>query len=176
VMEACHILREQQVRFECRIVGEGDQRARLSALITHFKLDECVHLVGAVPQERLLGHYHEATLLTMPCVASADGRHDGIPNVFLEAMATALPVITTPTGGIPELIVNGENGFLVPPACPKELAEKLKQLLRNDSLRKSVGAAARSTICARFDNRETIGPLIELFRKEACLVRATGQI
>jgi glycosyltransferase involved in cell wall biosynthesis len=169
LVEACQHLREQQVRFECRIVGEGDQRARLTALIDHFQLGEWVHLAGAVTQERLLAHYHEAALCTMPCVASADGRHDGIPNVFLEAMATALPVVTTPTGGIPELIVNGENGFLVPPASPKELAEKLKDLLRDASLRKSVGAAARETICARFDNRETIGPLIELFRNEASL-------
>jgi glycosyltransferase involved in cell wall biosynthesis len=175
LVEACHQLWEQQVPFECRIVGEGDQRAHLTALIDRFQLGEWVHLAGAVTQERLLAHYHEATLLTIPCVASTDGRHDGIPNVFLEAMATALPVVTTPTGGITELIENEINGFLVPAASPKELADKLKELLLDHSLRKSIGAAARETICAHFDNRETIRPLLELFRKEKCLVRADAE-
>jgi glycosyltransferase involved in cell wall biosynthesis len=87
-------------------------------------------------------------------------------------MATALPVVTTSTGGIGELIANGKNGFLVPAGSPKELAERLKELLCDESLRKSVGAAARETVCTRFDNRETIEPLIELFRNEACIGRS----
>ena len=166
LVEACAILKSKGVPFHCRIVGDGDERERLKALIQRLGVEKEVEMFGAVRQEDILPHYHEAAIFAMPCVGSEDGRHDGIPNVFVEAMATALPVVSTNFSAIPELIDDGVDGFLVRPGCPEELADCLERLLGDRALRESAGAKGRAKTVERFDNRKTIEPLIELLTRE----------
>lgn len=169
LIAACHALKRSGIPFKCRIVGEGPERDHLSRLIARHGLDDEVTLAGAIPQEKLLSHYHEAALFVLPSVITATHRYDGIPNVLVEAMATGLPVISTPISGIPELINPGITGFLVQPDQPDDLACSIARLLTDDSLRHRVGMAAREQTSARWDNRKTSEPLIALFREAGAL-------
>jgi colanic acid/amylovoran biosynthesis glycosyltransferase len=169
LVEACRVLKDKGVSFECRIVGEGDERKALAGLIEKYNLKSHVKMPGAVTQEEILDHYHAAAIFAMPCVASADGRHDGIPNVLLEAMSTELPVVTTPIGGILEVVVDRENGLIVPSGDVEELSAKLALLLSKPELRQSLGRAGRERVVQEFDNRNTIEPLVQLLVQRAGL-------
>jgi glycosyltransferase involved in cell wall biosynthesis len=169
LIRACEILRREGVDFHCCIIGTGDEYDLVTEMVRARGLADRVSLPGAMPQERLLPYYHESTIFTLPCIPADDGRHDGIPNVIAEAMATGLPVVSTTIGGIPELVREGVEGFLVTPGSVDELAAALLRLLRDQPLRERMGAAARARVCADFDNQRCIEPLIELFQSECGL-------
>lgn len=164
LISACDELKRNGTRFKCRIIGEGPERKHLSDLITRHGVSPEVELFGAVPQEKLMSHYHEAALFVLPSVITPTNRYDGIPNVLVEAMATGLPVVSTAISGIPELIEPGKTGYLVPPDEPKNLARCFANLLADGALRHRMGLAARARIVSDWDNRQTIEPLITHFR------------
>ena len=169
LLEACNLLKQRHCDFQCRIVGEGEERSRLTKLIASRKLTGLVSLAGAMPQERLLAEYHEAAIFALPCVKTKTNRYDGIPNVLVEAMATGLPVVSTRISGIPELVNHGRDGFLTNSGDPEELAARLEELLRNGELRQRMGEAGRTKVCTHFDNQKCIEALIELFKSEHIL-------
>jgi glycosyltransferase involved in cell wall biosynthesis len=169
LVEACACLKQMGVPFKCCIVGDGDDKALAESLIRKHHLEDLVRLPGSVPQEQILEYYQRAAVFALPCIPSPDGRHDGIPNVVIEAMATGLPVVSTTIGGVPEVIDHGLTGFLVAPGDAKQLAEQLRAVLDDSSLRQRIGKAARDKVMEHFDNRVTIAPLVELLCMEAGL-------
>jgi glycosyltransferase involved in cell wall biosynthesis len=72
--------------------------------------------------------------------------HEGLPMSMLESMAWGLPVIVTPVGGIPEVIRHHENGLLVEPGNQSQLTQAMQKLIRDESLRISIGTAARESV------------------------------
>ena len=93
-----------------------------------------------------------------------DGDRDGIPNVLIEAMACGLPVITTGVSGIPELVVDGVNGLLVPPEDAPALADAMVRLHRDPDLAQRLGREAEAAVRARFDGERLAARLALLFR------------
>jgi glycosyltransferase involved in cell wall biosynthesis len=151
LIEACALLRERGVDFECLIVGGGAQRPQLEELIGKLGLTGQVSLSGALPHEAVLQKYRQATLFVMPCILTAEGDVDGIPNVLLEAMAMQLPVISTEVSAIPELISPEQNGLLVPPNDAEALAGAILRLLGDQSLCESIARRGRETVLAEYD-------------------------
>jgi glycosyltransferase involved in cell wall biosynthesis len=100
-------------------------------------------------------------------VVTADGDRDGVPNVLVEAMACGLPVLTTSTGGISDLVQDGVNGSVVSPADPVAAARALNRLLDEAEVRVRFGKAARATVEADFDRRAAARRLLALFRQAA---------
>lgn len=96
--------------------------------------------IGSDQRNELVELYQKASLFVLP------SHHEGMPTVLLEAMASGLPVVSTAVGGAREVVVDGENGLLVPPRAPEELAEALLALLENVTLRQRLGQNARATI------------------------------
>jgi glycosyltransferase involved in cell wall biosynthesis len=90
---------------------------------------------------------------------AANGDRDGIPNVLVESMAMGVPVVATSVSAIPELVVDGDHGLLVPPKNPAALAEGLSRILTDVELRRKVIPAARQRVRSRFDNRVLINKL-----------------
>jgi glycosyltransferase involved in cell wall biosynthesis len=151
LVRACRILVDRGQSLRCVIVGEGARRRRLEQLVEELRLRGVVELAGALPQEQVIGWYRRAAVLALPCFIPDDGDRAGIPNVLVEAMASGLPVVSTPVSGIPELIEDGRTGLLVPPRDAAALASALERLLSDPGLGESLRRAARASVEGRFD-------------------------
>jgi glycosyltransferase involved in cell wall biosynthesis len=163
LLNACHILKERGYDLECQIVGEGPLRAALAAQIRELGLEGRVTLRGALPHDAVIDAYRHATVFVLPCVVSANGDRDGIPNVILEAMAMGLPVISTRHSGIPEAVEEGVTGLLVPPADPAALADALARLLDDPAARREFGLRGRRKVADHFDAERNVRRLLEHF-------------
>jgi glycosyltransferase involved in cell wall biosynthesis len=120
------------------IAGTGPERRRLEDLARQAGV--AVRFEGFVAQERLGQLYRECS-----CVVLASRRGEGLPNVLLEAMGHARPVVATRVSGNQDLIVDGENGLLVPPGRADSLREALGRLDSDPALAAKLGARARAT-------------------------------
>ena len=135
------------------IVGEGALRGKLTELISELALGSHVSLVGAVPHEQLYAWYNAADVF---CLAS---EREGWPNVILEALACGIPVVATPVGGVPEILVNEEIGFLTE-RKPAEMAARMREAMEknwdSDGIARYAASltwiAAATKICAVFDS------------------------
>ncbi len=137
-------------------IGGGPLRDALKArALANGLADRCAFL-GSLPQEEVLKAYRTHDLFVLPCRIDADGDRDGLPNVLVEAQSQALPVLTTPVSGIPELIAEGENGVFVHPDDPAGLAAKLQELAADAGLRARLGREGERRVRTRFDHRATI--------------------
>ncbi len=152
LIEACRVLRAGGQAFRCEIVGYGEQREALQALIVQHGLAEQVFLVGTLPREQVIERYARAAVFVQPSRIAADGDRDGIPNVLLEAMAMGLPVVASRVSGIPELVGQSRNGLLVEPDQAQALADAVKRLLQDPRLCAELGHNARKTVTEWFDN------------------------
>ncbi len=130
----------------CELVGDGPLRAELSELA-----GAGVRFHGALPVDRALDIVRRATVFVLPSVELADGRRDGIPVALMEAMALGVPVVSTSVSGIPELVIDGTTGRLVPPADPPALADAIESLLADAPLRRTMARYARELIEREFD-------------------------
>lgn len=136
--------RDPQVgaRLRLAVVGEGNERSNLESRIAQLGLAGQVRLLGNrddVPA--LLG---EADVFVLSSVA------EGMPGVLLEAMASALPVVATNVGGVPEVVADGETGTLVAPSDADALAEALARYVTDPALRQRHGRAGRARVEAHF--------------------------
>ncbi len=163
LIKACAILKGRGIEFTCTIIGQGEDKESLQALIESEGVAGLVVLAGAVGQEKIKEYYRRAWVFALACVDTADGNRDGIPNVLMEAMAIGVPVVTTANSGQPELIRDGRDGLLVPSHSPAILADAIGTLFDDVHLRKRVRTEARKRIEDSFDCRKTIEPLIDLF-------------
>jgi glycosyltransferase involved in cell wall biosynthesis len=113
----------------------------------------------------VLGFYRRADVFAIGCQIAENGDRDGIPNVLMESMSMGVPVVATDVGGIPELIVSGETGLLVPPASPELMALAIEKLLVDSKLRKRIIQAARDWVYQRFDASLLIGEVAEVYAR-----------
>jgi colanic acid/amylovoran biosynthesis glycosyltransferase len=163
LIEACGILRDRGMEFDCQIVGDGPLRAELEAKIRELGLADRVALLGALPHAVVIEKYREATLVVLPCVTGTDGDRDGIPNVILEAMALGVPVVSTRHSGIPEAVEDGASGLLVPPGDSIALAGALERLMRDEELRERFGRNGRKKVLETFDAKRNVEKLVAGF-------------
>jgi glycosyltransferase involved in cell wall biosynthesis len=170
LVEAVGILVDRGLPVEAVIVGhpaplEPEVAPQLERRIAELGLAGRVRLVGAMSQSNLFDEYRRASVFCLPCRVADSGDRDGIPNVMVEAMACAVPVVGTDLSGIPELVVHGRNGLLVPPEDPAAVADALLRLYADPALARELGREAEATVLARFDGDRLAGDLATLFRE-----------
>jgi glycosyltransferase involved in cell wall biosynthesis len=165
LVRACAVLRDRGVRFRCLIYGEGERRRGLQELIDSLGLQRLVELPGAVLQEELAEIYRQTTVFALPCQVLENGDRDGLPNVLVEAMAMEVPVVSTDISGIPELVEDGINGFLVPSRDPVALAGRIEALLGDAALRARFARAGRRRVLESFDVERNTRRLLLLFHQ-----------
>jgi glycosyltransferase involved in cell wall biosynthesis len=136
---------------ELVIIGDGPLRRSLSAEAVALGIQARVRFLGALPQAEVLAWMRKAAMLVLPSVRTGTGRIEGLGMVSLEAAATAVPVIGSDIGGIPEAVIDGETGFLVPERDDAGLASKIGRLLADQTLRQRMGTAARRLVTQKFD-------------------------
>src|SRR5205085_1331621 len=165
LIDACAELTHRGLDFSCEIIGDGPRRGNLEARIRKLNLSDRVHLLGSLSQGAVLEKLRSADIFALASVTDAQGASDVFPTVIIEAMATARPVVSTQLAGIPESVVDGETGLLVPPEDTMALAEALGRLIEDPKLRLHYGRAGRARIEQHFRIEHTVVPLIELLQK-----------
>ncbi len=156
LIKACSLLKERGIRYRCEIVGQGPQRKALTEMISDLALENYVFLHGALPHEDVISYYEKANAFVLPCVQSADGNLDGIPNVLLEAMAMEVPVISTRISAIPELIEENVNGLLVEPYDANALADAIELLIASPQQAARLGRSGQESVLAEFDVQSNV--------------------
>jgi glycosyltransferase involved in cell wall biosynthesis len=162
LLDACGLLRDRGVAFELALFGDGPLRDALVARARALHLDEHVRFGGAVPQEEIARQLRACHAFVLPCRRDRAGDMDGIPTVFMEAMATGRPVVSCALSGIPELVRDEETGLIVPPDDPGALADALVRLAGDATLRARLGTAARALVERQHDQRANARRMIEL--------------
>ena len=165
LIDACAELARRGLNFTCEIIGDGPLRGDLEARIRKLNLSDRVHLLGSLSQGAVLERLWAADIFALPSVTDTQGASDVFPTVIIEAMAAARPVVSTHLAGIPESVVHGETGLLVPPEDTMALAEALGRLIQDPKLRLHYGRAGRERIEQHFRIEHTVTPLIELLQK-----------
>jgi glycosyltransferase involved in cell wall biosynthesis len=139
LIRACALLVERGRSFQCDIFGEGPLENQLRAQIEELGLQEFVQLRGPKPQHELRAHLANASVFVLPSVPEPDGGMDNLPTVIMEAMATGLPVVSTRIGGIPEMVIDNQTGFLVQPEDAVALAGTIEKVTNDQSLGQKLG-------------------------------------
>jgi colanic acid/amylovoran biosynthesis glycosyltransferase len=163
LVEACRQLRLAGRRFECVIVGEGEEREALERQIASGGLDRDVLLAGALSHRDTLDLLKSAAICALPCVIAPDGDRDGLPTVLLEALALGVPVVSTAVSGVPEIVENGRTGLLVPPADAGALKIAMDALLASADLRVRLAANGRERAEAEFSLSANVARLSAVF-------------
>jgi glycosyltransferase involved in cell wall biosynthesis len=102
--------------------------------------------------------YRNAHVVTLPSM------HEGIPTVLLEGAASGRPLVATTIPGCRAVVRDGRNGFLVPPNDPRALADALRRLIEDDSLRRRMGDASREQVLSGFTNRDVDLATLDVYR------------
>ncbi len=163
LIEACALLRDRGMAFQCRIFGEGPLKTSLQEQISQRELSALVQLCEPVPQAEIRRLLTQASCFLLPCVTAGDGDQDGIPNVLMEAMAARVPVISCPTSGVPELVQHEITGMLAAPRSPQSLVEQIERILSDSALRQRIAEAGRLKVEDEFNIHKNAARLASLF-------------
>jgi glycosyltransferase involved in cell wall biosynthesis len=143
---------EIQPPVRLRIVGEGVWRGRLEAVISERGLGDRVELLGRRTHETLPALYAGSHVVVVPSVIDGSGDRDGLPNVVLEAMSSARPVVASNVAAISTAVRHGVTGILVPPGDAPTLAAALLGLINDDQARRdTMGRNGREAVEREFE-------------------------
>ncbi|MGD8978856.1 MAG: glycosyltransferase family 4 protein [candidate division WOR-3 bacterium] len=148
------------------IIGDGPERARLQGEVQRLEIAERVRFTGMITDDELKQYYQSCSFFVLPAVYDKKGDTEGLGVVLLEAMSYRKPVIASGVGGITDIVVDGKNGLLVPPADVVALAQAIEKMAKNRKLRVTLGRAARKTVDEKFNWDKIVRDLITLYREE----------
>ena len=149
---------------EYNIVGDGPAKNTLEGLIEELNVGNNVKLLGWRHQEEIIELMKHTDVFIAPSVVGGDGDEEGIPVVLMEALAQGMPVLSTQHSGIPELVQDGESGFLVPERNVEALADKLEFLIKHPEIWSEMGRKGRKHVERYFDIDKLNNRLVELYQ------------
>jgi colanic acid/amylovoran biosynthesis glycosyltransferase len=156
LVRACRLLKDQEVPFECVIAGEGPERAFIERLIRDLDLTGQVRLLGHLSRPQLDLCYARADLVVLT------SRSEGIPLVLMEAMAHGKTVLAPAINGIPELILDGKNGFLYHPGSLEDFVARVALVHGSQSDFGAFGQAAREHVLQHFNRDKNLAAFCNL--------------
>lgn len=137
LLRACAELKKQGIAFRLSLVGTGDSEARYKKLAEELSITEYLEFRGMIPREKMPAEYARSGIFVLP------SENEGMSVASLEALASGLPLLLSPTPGTELLLKPGENGEYFAIGESLELAEKLKELLLSQEKREKFSAASR---------------------------------
>ena len=165
LVEACALLRTQQIPFECQIIGAGELQTELQTQIQSLGLENQVRLLGPQNQQSVAEHLAAANVYAQPSIITPSGKMEGIPVSIMEALACALPVVATELSGIPELVRPFQTGQLVPPENPEALAEALAWVYQHPQEAHKMALRGRELVMEQFTLTRNAAALAAIFEE-----------
>ncbi|MGD9703662.1 MAG: glycosyltransferase family 4 protein [Acidimicrobiia bacterium] len=161
LIEAIAILRGRGIDVQARLVGPGPFEELLGERIAELGIADAVVAVGALEPSKVLDELRDADVFCLPTFA------EGLPVALMEAMAVGVPVVSTFIAGIPELVIDGETGVVVPAGRADALADAIERLVTDPAFAGALADKARAQVAAHHDLNANIGELAELFGRFA---------
>ena len=155
-------------KFEIRIVGGGDlteQLKKQAALLDENSQPANIIFTGKLSPEDLANEYRTANVFTLPAIVDSKGDTEGLGVVLIEAMELGLPIVASNVGGIPDVVIDGESGILVPEKDPVALADAFKRLEADPALIEQLLAGARKRISECFIWDGIIERQVEVYKR-----------
>lgn len=156
LVEVARILRDKGVDFHLLIGGEGSERADLEKLISKNGLEEKITLTGFVDDAKTFLHALDVFALS--------SHWEGFGYVLAEAMACSKPVVAFNVSSNPELVSDGNTGYLIPYGDVDAFADKLAWLAQNPQLAKEMGAKGRKKVEKQFRLEHTLKEVVSLLK------------
>jgi glycosyltransferase involved in cell wall biosynthesis len=145
------------------IMGDGPEGDRLKTLAGHLGVGERVRWHGSCRFEDIARAYATADVVAAPSIIGPGGRTEGIPNVLMEALACERPVVASRVSGVPELVVDGVSGLLVPPGDVEALVAALRRIEDDPAQAAAMAQAGRRIIEQHYDLRNTAASQFNAF-------------
>jgi glycosyltransferase involved in cell wall biosynthesis len=139
--------------------GRGEQTVKLKKMVSALGLEDTVHFVGFVQRDRIYPFLQEHHLMVMPSLTEAFGV------AALEASACGRPVIASNVGGVPEVVLDGTTGILVPPKDPHKLAEAIINLAQDARAREKMGKAGYEFVKQRYSWERSLDMMGDLYER-----------
>lgn len=151
------------------VIGDGPLRTKIATLIQELNLSKKVALINGLsvpnPRQFIIKSYLDHDIFVLPSITARNGDEDGTPVALMEAQSTGMPVISTYIAGIPEVVVDGRTGILVPPDDPDGLAEKMKYLVDHPELWAKMGREGRAHIEKEYNMIVEAKKLEQIYRR-----------
>ncbi len=164
LLDAIERVPEAQLVF----VGAGPLEDQLRARAHEAGLAGRVHLPGYLGE----GDPSVASVMAQADVFALSSRWEGLPYTVIEAMAMGLPTVATDVGGLSELVVEGETGYLVPPGDPRALGERLRALMENPGDRQEMGQTARARAERAFSEERMVEQTVKVYEEALAATRS----
>ena len=165
LFQACHILsKKKDMIFKCLIAGDGPLKKKLKNIVGDLGLLEYIEFLGALSQDELYELYSNGRVsaVVLPSIVTESSEKEGIPVALMEAMSYGLPVISTDTGGIPELLDNN-CGVMIREKDPKAIAEAMEKIMNDREYYRMLGQRGRHKVETEFNVLEVSRVLLEYF-------------
>lgn len=157
-LQLINILKNTGIMVKLKIIGDGPDRQGLIYTIIKLKLQDAVTLEGHKPHEEVI-----RTLQTSDIYISTSAA-EGLSNAVLEAVACGLPIIAFDCEGMNEVIINGNNGFIVSFGDIESMAEKVRLLYNNRKMLETMGCNGALMAVEKFDSRTQVNKMIEFYK------------
>jgi glycosyltransferase involved in cell wall biosynthesis len=172
LLAALAMLGEQLPDTRALVVGEGQDRAALERLSADLGLAARVHFAGWAEPAEVPAYLAAADCLVGPSRRARDGTEEAQGLVYAEAMAAGTPVIATGIGGIPDTVIDGETGLLVPERAPAEIAAAVRRLSTDRGLALRLASRAGDRVRLHFSRRASAAAFSRLFES---LIEGAGR-
>jgi len=144
LLDALNIVKKRNIDFNIKLIGDGEMRPEIENKIDQYKLANNVTITGWMNSVQIKHEVQKSQFTVLPSFA------EGLPVVIMESMSLEKPVISTYIAGIPELIENDVNGWMVPAGDTEQLADTIQKVLSKDSnTLKEIGIKAREKVIKR---------------------------
>jgi glycosyltransferase involved in cell wall biosynthesis len=147
---------EPEARFV--VVGDGERRARLEALVDRFGIRNAVTFTGW--RRDMAAVYADLDVVALTSL------NEGSPVALIEALTAARPVVSSAVGGVPEVVIDGMTGLVVPPSDPRATADSILRLVHDRALGARLGAAGRQHVYPRYDSTRLVEDVKHLYVRE----------
>ena len=162
ILEAIPALVAENEKMKFLFVGGDDYPGEFEKIkdqASEHGLDQNIYLTGQASREDVTVYMQMSQIFLLPTY------REGAPIAIIEAMRASLPIITTPVGGIPDMVTDGFNGLLIEPGHPEQIAQAVRRLVADPTLRRELGRAANEVFEQKFSSSAAIGQLEKMYEK-----------